>query len=187
MNDESPVSQPDEAVMDAGMEMLLDLASPQPGYLRAIAEGGCAQPMEGLTDRVQSRAERVRPAASRAVLVGGRHRSRQHPAAHPAQRRPARALEVPQDPRPAVRAEAHGRAGGRHHRTRQLLHRRVRRPRRVRLHRGVRRAAPVVGVPRADGPAVGGARLAPASARRHSPPAQDRSRTRCSTPTRAWQ
>ena len=38
---------------------------------------------------------------------------------------------------------------------RQRLHRRVRRPRRVQLHRGVRGAVPVVGVPRPDGPARG--------------------------------
>ena len=35
--------------MDAGMELLLNLASPQPGYLQVIADGGCLQPMDGLT------------------------------------------------------------------------------------------------------------------------------------------
>ena len=98
---------------------------------------------------------RLRAAPPRVVLVAASTAARQHPPADPAQRRSAGALEVPQDPRPAVRAEADGRAGSRHHRARQPLHRRVRRPRRVQLHRGVRRAVPVVGVPRADGPARG--------------------------------
>ena len=37
------------AAIDGGMDVLLNLASPQPGYRRAIEAGGCLQPMEGLT------------------------------------------------------------------------------------------------------------------------------------------
>src|SRR5437899_12833593 len=38
----------DEAVR-AGMEAMLNLAAPQPGYQQAIADGGYLQPMEGFT------------------------------------------------------------------------------------------------------------------------------------------
>ena len=38
----------DEAV-PAGMEAMLNLAAPQPGYQQAIADGGYLQPMEGFT------------------------------------------------------------------------------------------------------------------------------------------
>ena len=158
------------------MDLLLNLAAPQPrlpaGHRTTAVT---SQPMEGLTVTFSRElSDHVLRHHELFSSVGG-HRSRQHPSADPAQRRSARALEVPQDPRPAVRAEADGRAGSRHHRAREPLHRRVRRSRRVQLHRGVRRAAAVVGVPRPDGPAVGRARHVPAPPRRHPPPRQDRS------------
>src|SRR6478672_12742862 len=44
INDEPP----DEAA-PAGLDALLNLADPQPGYQQAIADGGYLQPMEGFT------------------------------------------------------------------------------------------------------------------------------------------
>jgi cytochrome P450 len=49
MTDETEVSTQPAEVMDAGMELMLNLASPQPGYLQVIEAGGCLQPMDGLT------------------------------------------------------------------------------------------------------------------------------------------
>ena len=59
----------------------------------------------------------------------------------------------------------------RHHHARQPLHRSVRRPWRVQLHRGAGRAVPLVGVPRAARARVGGARH-PGRAARRDPPAR---------------
>ncbi len=49
MTDQTEASTQPAAEMDAGMEMFLNLAAPQPGYLQVIEEGGCLQPMDGLT------------------------------------------------------------------------------------------------------------------------------------------
>lgn len=49
VTDETEVSTQPAEVMDAGLEMLLNLAAPQPRYRRVIEEGGCLQPVEGLT------------------------------------------------------------------------------------------------------------------------------------------
>ena len=106
------------------------------------------------------------------VLVGG---DRRHPGdgfgatAHPAADRPARPREVPQDPRPAVRAAAHGRARGARRRAGQRPDRRVRRPRRVRLRRRVLGAAAVAGVPHAARPAARRPHAVPEDEGRHHP------------------
>ena len=68
-------------------------------------------------------------------------------AAHPAADRPARPREVPEDPRPAVRAASHGRARGAGRRARARADRRLRRPRGVRLLDRVLGAAAIAGVP----------------------------------------
>ena len=137
---------------------------------RAARGGRRALPRGGLRRRRQPRRGRGDAARPRALLGRGPRGPRQRAPAHPVERRPPAAREVPQDPRPAVRAEADGGARGRHHRARQPLHRRVRRPRRVPLHQRVRGAVPVVGVPRSDGPAVGGARHPAAPEGRHHAP-----------------
>jgi cytochrome P450 len=49
MPDEAEVSTQPADVVDAGMELFLNLAAPQPGYARVIEAGGCLQPMDGLT------------------------------------------------------------------------------------------------------------------------------------------
>jgi cytochrome P450 len=49
MTDEPEVSTQPAEVLEAGMELLLNLAAPQPGYLQVIEAGGCLQPMDGLT------------------------------------------------------------------------------------------------------------------------------------------
>ena len=76
-------------------------------------------------------------------------RPAEHPTAHPAADRPARPQEVPQDPRPAVRATEDGAARGAHRRARQPVDRRLRRPHRHRLRPRVLRPVPVAGLPHA--------------------------------------
>jgi cytochrome P450 len=49
MTDESEVSAQPAEVMDAGLDLFVNLAAPQAGYLQAIENGGCVQPMDGLT------------------------------------------------------------------------------------------------------------------------------------------
>src|SRR3954469_9025989 len=49
MTDEPKVSPETGELMDAGFDLFLNLATPQPGYLAMIEAGGCLQPMEGLT------------------------------------------------------------------------------------------------------------------------------------------
>ena len=49
MSDETEVPTEPADAMDAGMELFLNLAAPQAGYLQAIEEGGFLQPLEGLT------------------------------------------------------------------------------------------------------------------------------------------
>jgi cytochrome P450 len=49
MTDESEVSTQPAEVVDAGMDLFLNLASPQAGYRQVIEDGGCLQPMDGLT------------------------------------------------------------------------------------------------------------------------------------------
>ena len=48
-SDTAGPAMPAAEVMEAGMEMFLNLAAPQPGYHRVIEAGGCLQPMDGLT------------------------------------------------------------------------------------------------------------------------------------------
>ena len=143
---------------------LQDLATPQPTYRALLDRAGALCPVEGvavLASRAAVEAALRDPEtfSSEGFLDLGNIRP-----LIPLNVDPPDALEVPQDPRPAVRPATHGRAGGGHHRAVQPLHRRLRRPGRVQLHRGVRRAVPVVGVPRADGPARGRARHVPAAA-----------------------
>ena len=78
-------------------------------------------------DAVALRRRAVGAEAPRGVLVEGRRQDRQRRSAHPAVGRPARAREVPAPARPAVLAEAHGRARARGAHARQRDHRRVRR------------------------------------------------------------
>jgi cytochrome P450 len=49
MTDEPKVSPETGELMDAGFDLFLNLATPQPGYLAMIEAGGCLQPMEGFT------------------------------------------------------------------------------------------------------------------------------------------
>src|SRR5438132_5545400 len=49
MSDETDGSTEPVDFMQTGMELMLNLAAPQPGYKQAIEEGGVLQPMEGLT------------------------------------------------------------------------------------------------------------------------------------------
>jgi cytochrome P450 len=49
MSDEIEVATGPADGMDAGMELFLNLAAPQAGYLQAIEDGGFLQPMDGLT------------------------------------------------------------------------------------------------------------------------------------------
>jgi len=49
MTDETETTTQPAAEIDAGMEMFLNLAAPQQGYRQVIEEGGCLQPMDGLT------------------------------------------------------------------------------------------------------------------------------------------
>jgi cytochrome P450 len=49
MTDETEVPADPADAMDAGLEQLLNLVAPQPGYRQVIEEGGCLQPMDGLT------------------------------------------------------------------------------------------------------------------------------------------
>src|SRR5947207_4421135 len=49
MTDETNASTDPVDFMQAGMDLLLDLAAPQPAYQQAIEAGGALQPMEGLT------------------------------------------------------------------------------------------------------------------------------------------
>src|SRR5213079_908395 len=44
INDDTP-----DEIAPAGLETLLNLADPQPGYQQAIADGGYIQPMDGFT------------------------------------------------------------------------------------------------------------------------------------------
>jgi len=74
MTDESEVSAPPAEVpaevMDAGLDLFVNLAAPQAGYLQAIENGGWP-PADGRADRdVQSCAQRTRVASPRALLVG---------------------------------------------------------------------------------------------------------------------
>ena len=106
------------------------------------------------------------------VLVGGHGRHAAHglgAPAHPPADRPARPPEVPQDPRPALRAAADGGARRIRRRAGQRPHRRVRRAGRVRLRQGLLGAAPVAGVPHAAGPAAVRPRTLPAVEGRHHP------------------
>ena len=107
--------------------------------------------------------------ASRGVLVAGRREGRQRSAADPVVGRPARPREVPAAARPAVLTEEDGRARTRDAQARRRGDRCLHRPRRVRLPRGIRHAAPVDVLHRLDGaPAVGPPALLEV-ARRHDP------------------
>ena len=149
-------------------EVLGDASCPQAKY-QQLVEAQVMEAMPGMY-MVASRARgRGHVQEQRGVLVGGLPGAGQRAPAHPAQRRPAPAPEVPQGPRPDLRSASDGRDRGRRHRPRQPLHRPVRSARRVPLHARVRRAVPVGGVPRAHGSAVGGARHLPAPEGRHHP------------------
>ena len=123
MTDEAEVSTPAADAMDNGLEMFLNLAAPQAGYGQVIEAGGALQPVDGLTATF-SRAltEHVLRHHELFSSVGGIDLGNIRPLI-PLNVDPPAALEVPQDPRPAVRAQADGRARGRHHRARQSLHR----------------------------------------------------------------
>jgi cytochrome P450 len=49
MTDETDAPTEPVDFMQGGMELMLNLAAPQPGYKQAIEDGGVLQPMEGLT------------------------------------------------------------------------------------------------------------------------------------------
>src|SRR6185503_19512057 len=49
MTDETDAPAEPVDFMQDGMELLLNLADPQPGYRQAIEDGGVLQPVEGLT------------------------------------------------------------------------------------------------------------------------------------------
>ena len=146
-----PVFRGDEE----GMDDLFDLAEPQPKYKALIEMGGVITPAEGFAV-VASRAavdEVLRDPAS--LHVAGHRPAGQRAPAHSPQRGPAGAQEVPPDPRPALRPEEDGRDRGGRRLPGEPLHRRIRRPRLVQLHRGTGRALSLCGLPRVDGPARG--------------------------------
>src|SRR5262249_28075227 len=80
------------------------------------------------------------------LLVGAR-RPEESPPADPVADRPARPPEVPEDPRSAVRAPTHERAGTVSREPRQRADRRVRGRRGDRLRKTVLGAAALAGVP----------------------------------------
>ena len=101
-------NQPDVAAVDGYAEMqvdtLLNLAEPQPMYRDMIEQGGMASPMDGI---VMVFSRELNDFVLRHHELFSSHidmHARQRASADPAERRSAEALEVPQAPRPAVRA-----------------------------------------------------------------------------------
>ena len=149
-----------------GMDDLFDLADPQPKYRDLIDMGGVVVPVEGFTV-VASRAavdEVLRDPAtftSRDIVQLGNVRPLIPLSVDPPEHKKYRRILDP-----LFAPKKNGRDRGRRRVPGEPLHRRLRRSRLVPLHRRIGRAVPLGGVPRVDGPALGGAR--------HPPPTQGR-------------
>ena len=149
------------------LQAMFEMSAPQDRYKTLIEQGGFVEPMDGMAlsfsrDLTEFVLRHHDLFSSRVDMNLGNVRPM-----IPLNVDPPQPLEVPQAARPALRADADGRAGGRHHPARQRLHRHVHRRRRVQLHRGVRRAVPVVGVPRPHRAARRRDADVPPSSRRH--------------------
>ena len=97
------------------MQGTLNLAAPQPMYRQVLEGEGIVRPTEGVAIIDRPRAHRLRAAPPRAVLVGPRRDDlgNVRPLI-PLNVDPPNHSQVPQADGPAVRAQAHGRAGSRH-------------------------------------------------------------------------
>ena len=164
--------------------LLEDMSNPQPAYRRMLDQGGVSTPMEGVVvvadrDTVDYVLRHHELFSSEVDMALGNVRPliplNVDPPKHSKYRKILDPLFAPQ---------AAWTSGGGHHAAGQRVHRRVRRSRRVQLHRGVRRAVPVVGVPRADGPARGRSSARSSTCATASCIPRRSTPTRCSTPRR---